>query len=117
MDLRYKYLEKAIVNKNTKTVCNIECKSMMTGIIGKKAIKQTQKLKAILQELFAHELAFKDCCFVGMIYANFIETHESPCADSMQFIIKGPTEVAKKLKGVETARPQLVVLSHTDYVS
>ena len=113
----YKESDFVIVNKNTKTVHNIECKAIMTGIVGKKAIEQTQKLKAILQELFASELASKNWYFVGMIYTNTINTKESPCAECMQFIINGPTEVATKLTGIEALRAQLVIPCHAEYVS
>ena len=38
----YQESDFVIVNKNTKTVYDIECKTIMTGIVGKKAIKQNQ---------------------------------------------------------------------------
>ena len=42
-------------------------------------------------------------------------------SDCMQFVINGPTEVAKKLNNIETVlrafRPQTVFSSHIDYVS
>ena len=117
----YQESDFVIVNKNSKSIYNIECKTTLTGIVGKKAIKQSQKLKTILEEFFASELSFKDWCFVGMIYSNTINTFEPPCADCRQFIINGPTEVATKLNNMEallkTFRPQPVVPSHADYES
>merc|ERR1712012_670332 len=41
----YQESDFVIVNKNSKSIYDIECKTTLTGIVGEKAIKQTQKLK------------------------------------------------------------------------
>jgi len=105
-----------IVNKNTKTVYNIESKSKLAERPGNKATEQTQKLKKILEEFFATEFSSKDWCFVGMIYTNEINPNNTFCADCSQFIINGRAEVATKLNYVSTLLKQ-VVPSHTEYVS
>merc|ERR1719458_1622658 len=118
------YQEKdiVIVNMKTKTVYNIESKAKLAERPGNKAVKQTLKLKAILEEFFAPEFASKDWCFVGLIYTKVINPNNTFCADCSQFIIHGPSEVAAKLNNIEThhlkqVRPQSVVPSHSQYVS
>merc|ERR1719458_1031267 len=118
------YQEKdiVIINKKTKTVYNIESKAKLAERPGNKAVKQTLKLKAILEEFFAPEFASKDWCFVGLIYTKVINPNNTFCADCSQFIIHGPSEVAAKLNNIEThhlkqVRPQSVVPSHSQYVS
>merc|ERR550525_1399428 len=118
------YQEKdiVIVNKKTKTVYNIESKSKLAERPGNNAVKQTQKLKAILEEFFAPEFASNDWCFVGLIYTKEINPNNTFCTDCSQFIIYGPSEVAAKLNNIEThhlkqVRPQPVVPSHSQYVS
>merc|ERR1719458_2186265 len=118
------YQEKdiVIINKKTKTVYNIESKAKLAERPGNKAVKQTLKLKAILEEFFALEFASNDWCFVGLIYTKEINPKNTFCADCSQFIIHGPSEVAAKLNNIEThhlkqVRPQSVVPSHSQYVS
>ena len=111
-----------IVNKKTKTICNIESKVKLADRPGNKAAKQTLKLKEILEEFFAPEFASTDWCFVGLIYIKEINPNNTFCADCSQFIIHGPSEVAAKLNNIEThhlkqVRPQPVVPSHDEYVS
>merc|ERR1712016_321721 len=118
------YQEKdiVIINKKTKTVYNIESKSKLAERPGNKAVKQTLKLKAILEEFFSLEFASNDWCFVGLIYTKEINPNNTFCADCSKFIIHGPSEVAAKLNNIEThhlkqVRPQPVVPSHDEYVS
>ena len=112
------YQEKdfVIVNKNTKTVYDIESKAKLAERPGNKAVEQTQKLKKILEEFFAPEFASNDWSFVGMIYTNEINPNNTFCADCSQFIINGPAEVATKLNYIATLLKP-VVPSHTEYVS
>merc|ERR1712004_739636 len=97
----YQESDFVIINKNTKSIYNIESKSTLTGIVGKRAIEQTQKLKQILEEFFTKEFSTKDWVFVGMIYTNTINTQTPPCAECINFIINGPVEVATKLNNIE----------------
>merc|ERR550525_843078 len=118
----YQEKDVVIINKKTKTVYNIESKSKLAERPGNKAVKQTLKLKVILEEFFALEFASNDWCFVGLIYTKEINPNNTFCADCFQFIIHGPSEVAAKLNNIEThhlkkVRPQPVVPSHDEYVS
>merc|ERR1712016_586571 len=118
----YQEKDVVIVNKKTKTVYNIESKSKLAERPGYKAVKQTLKLKAILEEFFSLEFASNDWCFVGLIYTKEINPNNTFCADCSKFIIHGPSEVAAKLNNIEThhlkqVRPQPVVPSHDEYVS
>ena len=66
----YQEKDVLIVKKKTKTVYNIECKTRLAKRPGNNAIEQIQKTKKALEEFFATDLAYKDWCFVGMIYTN-----------------------------------------------
>ena len=116
----YQESDFVIINKNTKSIYDIESKSTLTGIVAKRAIEQTQKLKQILEEFFAEGFSTKDWIFVGMIYTNTMNTQTPPCAECSKFIINGPTEVANKLDNIEAhlqaLRPRSFVPSHPQYV-
>ena len=117
----YQESDFVIINKNTKSIYDIESKSSLTGIVGKRAIEQTQKLKQIMEEFFTEEFSTKDWVFVGMIFTNTIDTQTAPCAECSKFIITGPIDVANKLNNIganlKALRLQSFMPSHPQYVS
>ena len=110
-----------VIFKKIKTVLVIESKATLAGNNGPNAVAQIQRLKEILREFFAQQLASEVWCFVGMIYTNAIDKKLHICADCSQHIINGPAEVSAKLDNIRTlvnnVRPQEVISSHSQYAS
>ena len=113
-DKWYRESDVVIVNKKTKTVYNIESKTILNDRTGGKAVEQTEALKKILEEFFP-EVA-KNWRFVGMVYCNAI--NQRVCIACSPFIIHGVSEVATKLNDLDNQlKSQSVLPSHVEYVS
>ena len=110
----YRESDVVIVNKKTKTVYNIESKTILNDKTGGKAVEQTEALKKILEEFFP-EVA-QNWRFVSMVYCNAI--NQSVCSACSPFIIEGVSEVETKLNDLHNQlKSHPVVPSQSEYVS
>merc|ERR1719500_1506438 len=80
-----------IVDLELKAVIGIESKATLNGNAAKSAAAQTQKLKELLEQYFAPELASNDWCFVAIVHYNKLDL-KPVCSTCSPFTIHGANQ-------------------------